>query len=61
MHRQISDYVDTILSKFQYSFRKRYIAENCMVEICKKAIDQGKKYGALHTDLSKVSIAYVTF
>ena len=56
MHRQISEYFETVLSKFQCGFRKGYSTQNCllaMVEICKKALDQGNEYGALLTDLSK--------
>ena len=50
MHRQISEYFETVLSKFQCGFRKGY---STMVENCKKALDQGKQYDALLTDLSK--------
>ena len=57
MHRQISEYFETVLSKFQCGFRKGYSTQDCllaMVENCKKALDQGNEYGALLTDLSKV-------
>ena len=43
-------------SKFQCSFQKGYSTQDCllaMVENCKKVLDQGNKYGALLTDLSK--------
>ena len=56
MHRQISEYFETVLSKFQCGFRKGYSTQDCllaMVENCKKALDQGNEYGALLTDLSK--------
>ena len=56
MHRQISEYFETVLSKFQFCFRKGYSTQDClldMVENCKKALDQGNEYGALLTDLSK--------
>ena len=44
MHRQISEYFETALSKFQCGFRKGYSTQDCllaMVENCKKALDQG--------------------
>ena len=50
MHRQISEYFETVLSKFQCGFRKGYSTQDCllaMVENCKKALDQGNEYGAL--------------
>ena len=56
MHRQISEYFETIFSQFQCGFRKGYNTQDCllaMIENCKKALDQGKEYGALFTDLSK--------
>ena len=56
MHRQISEYFEIVLSKFQCGFRKGYITQDCllaMVENCKKALNQGNEYGALLTDLSK--------
>ena len=56
MHRQISEFFETIFSKFQCGFRKGYCTQDCllaMVVNCKKALDQGKEYGALLTDVSK--------
>ena len=56
MHRQISEYFKTIFLEFQCGFRKGYDTQDCllvMVVNCKKALDQGKEYGALLTDLSK--------
>ena len=56
MHRQISEYFETVLSRFQCGFPKGYSTQDCllgMVENCKKALDQGNEYGALLTDLSK--------
>ena len=56
MHRQISEYFETVLSKFQCGFRKGYSTQDyllAMVANCKKALDQGNEYGALLTDLSK--------
>ena len=57
MHRQISGYSKTVLSRFQCGFREGYSTQDyllAMVENCKKALNQGKEYGALLTDLSKV-------
>ena len=56
MHRQISEYFETIFSKFQCGYRKDYGTQDCllaMVVKCKNALDQRKEYGALLTDLSK--------
>ena len=56
MHRQISEYFETVLSKLQCGFRKGYSTQNfllAMVGNCKKALEQGKEYGALLTDLSE--------
>ena len=56
MHRKLSEYFETVLSKFQCGFRKGYNTQNCLLAIVqnyKKALDQGNEYGALLTDLSK--------
>ena len=56
MNKQISEYFETVFSKFQCGFRKGYSTQDCllaMVENCKKALDQGNEYGTLLTDLSK--------
>ena len=56
MHRQISEYFETVLLKFQCGLRKGYSNQDCllaMVENCKKTLDQGNEYGALLADLSK--------
>ena len=56
MDRQISEYFETIFSKFQCGYRKGYGTQDCllaMVVNCKNALDQGKEYGALLTYLSK--------
>ena len=56
MHRQISNYFETIFSKFQCGFRKGYNTQDCLlalIENCKRALDKGNEYGALLTDLSK--------
>ena len=56
MYRQISEYFETILSKFRCGFRKGYGTQDCLLAMIvnfKKALDQRKEYGALLTDLSK--------
>ena len=56
VHKQISEFFETVLSKFQCGFRKGYSNQDCllaMVENCKKALDQRNEYVALLTDLSK--------
>ena len=56
MHRQISEYFETVQSKFQCGFRKGYSTQDyllAMVENCKKALDSGNEYGGLLNDLSK--------
>ena len=54
--RQLSDFFDNILSKFQCGFKKGYRYQHClllMLEIWKEATDNNKAFGALLTDLSK--------
>ena len=56
MDRQISEYFETVLSRFQCGFRRGYSIQAClltMVEHCKKVLDQVNEYGALLTDFSK--------
>ena len=56
MFKQISEYFEPILSKFQCGFRKGYSAQHCllaMLEKWKSAVDNKKTFGALLTDLSK--------
>ena len=56
MLKQISEYFESFLSKYQCAFRKRYSAQHCplsMLEKWKSAIDNKKMFGALLTDLSK--------
>ena len=56
MHRQISEYFETIFSKFQCGYRKGYGTQDCLLAMIvnrKNALDQGKGYGALLTNLSK--------
>ena len=54
--RQISNYVESFLSKYQCGFRKGYRTQHCLLfvlEKWKRAADNGKVYGILLTDLSK--------
>ena len=54
--RQISNYIESFLSKYQCGFRKGYSAQHCllfMLEKWKRAIDNGKVFGILLTNLSK--------
>ena len=56
MLKQISEYFEPILSKFQCGFRKGFSAQHCllaMLEKWKAAVDNKKAFGALLTDLSK--------
>ena len=56
MFRQISSFMDSYLSKQQCGFRKGYRPQYCllvMLEKWKNAVDKGKCFGALLTDLSK--------
>ena len=57
LFKQISEYFEPILSKFQCGFRKGYSAQHCllaMLEKWKSAVDNKRNFGALLTDLSKV-------
>ena len=58
--RQLSNYFNSIFSKFQCGFRKGFNAQHCLLLIIHKwtkAVDNskafGKAFGALLTDLSK--------
>ena len=53
---QLSNFMDQFLSKYQCDFCKGYSAQYCllaMLEKWKSAVDKGKSFGALLTDLSK--------
>ena len=52
----MSNYFESILSKFQCGFRKGFSAQHCLlvlVEKCRKFIDKGGFNGIFFTDLSK--------
>ena len=56
MFKQMSEFFESILSKYQCCFRKGFSAQHCllaMLEIWKSAVDNKKTFGALLTDLSK--------
>ena len=57
LHKQISDFFDTILSKYQRGFRKGHGAQHCLIALLEKwreSLDRGLEFGILLTDLSKV-------
>ena len=54
--RQISNYMESFLSKYQCGFRKGLSTQHCllfMLEKWKCAVDNGKVFGIFLTDLSK--------
>ena len=56
LSRQLLEFLDDMLSKFQCGFRKGYGTEHClllMLEIWKGATNNNKVSGALITDFSK--------
>ena len=53
---QISNYMESFLSKYQCGFRKGYSTQHCLLFMLKKwkrTVDNGKVFGILLTDLSK--------
>ena len=56
LFKQISNFMEPFFSKQQCGFRKGYSTQYCflsMLEKWKSAVDKGKYFGALLTDLSK--------
>ena len=56
MHKQMSDFFENVLSKYQCGFRKGFSSQQClvaMIEKWRKTLDNGGSFGALLTDLSK--------
>ena len=54
--KQISNYMNSFFSKYRCGFRKGYSTQECllsMLEKWKRAVDNGKAFGLLLTDLSK--------
>ena len=63
LFKQIGTFMDNFFSKFQCGFRKGYSAQQCLlalIEKWKSALDKGKSFGALLTDLSKALIVFPT-
>ena len=59
--RQLCSFVLEFLSKYQCGFRKVYSTQYCLLatlEKWKSAVNNGKSFGALLTDLSKDVTAY---
>ena len=55
IYDQIQLFFDSLLSKYQYGFRRGYNA-HCLITLikkCKKSVDNSGAFGALLTDLSK--------
>ena len=53
---QLSNFMDQFLLKYEYDFRKGYSTQYCLSAMLgkwKSAVDKGKSFGALLTDLSK--------
>ena len=56
IHDQIQLFFVSLLSKYQYGFRRGYNAQHCLISLIdkwKKSVDNGGAFGALLTDLSK--------
>ena len=54
--KQITSFMDPLLSKYQCGFRRGFSAQNCLLatlEKWKSSVDKGKVFGVLLTDLSK--------
>ena len=61
--KQITIFMDPLLSKYQCGFRKDYSVQRCLLSILEKwknAVDKGKMFGALLTDLSKAFDSLMT-
>ena len=59
--KQITMFIDPLLSKFQCGFRKSYGAQDCLLAILehwKSVVDKGKVFGAVVTELSKPLTVY---
>ena len=56
MFKQISEFFEPILSKFQCGFRKGFSAKHCLLaklEKWKSAVYNKRNFGALRTDMYK--------
>ena len=59
--RQISNYMDSFFSKYQCGFRKGYNTQQFLLsmhEKWKRAVDNGKAFGLLLTDLSETCFSH---
>ena len=57
MFKQMSEYFEAFLSKYQCGFRKGYSTQHCQLSMLKKwkfAIDNKNMFGALLTDLAEI-------
>ena len=60
IYKQIYEYFENILSKYQCGFRKGHSAQHCLIALLekwRKSIDRGSEFGILLTDL-RLLIAY---
>ena len=56
LRKQITIFIDPLLSKYQCGFREGYSPQHCLLAMLQKGknvVDKGKIFGALLTDLSK--------
>ena len=54
--KQITIFIDSLLSKYQCGFRNSFSVQHCLLAMLQKwknAVDEGQVFGALLTDLSK--------
>ena len=54
--KQIGTFIDNFFSKFRFGFRKGYSMQQCLLALIEKrksAVDKGKSFGVLLTDLLK--------
>ena len=56
MFAQMSSFLNNVLSKQPWCFRKGYSTEHCLLALLekwKRAVDSGQMFGAILTDLSQ--------
>ena len=56
LNKQLEEYIQALLSKYEYHFRKGYSVINAllpMIEKWRNSLDEGGAFGSLLTDLSK--------
>ena len=64
LFKNITIFIDPLLSKYQCGFRKSFSAQHCllaMLEQWKNHVDNGKVFGALLTDLSKTFVYHMNW